>query len=486
MWVNPREKSEFMKPLKRLACQCAIVFVFCSCAVGPNYQRPDLTSLTPADWRWKVAEPKDTIPKGEWWNVFNDPVLSELETDAVANNQNLRAAVARVDQARAMARASLSQFFPELSLNPLLKRERTSGHLPTPIPVNVPSALVTTYSVPFDLSYEVDLWGRVRRSFEASQAQAQASVSDYQNVLLTLTADLAVNYFLIRSLDAEVVTLRRTVELRNESVRILNGRFVTGVIPEMDVSQAKTELANAKAELADITRQRTETLHAIALLCGKAPSSFDLAERSVTTSSPSLPAGLPSSLLERRPDISHAERLLAARNAQIGVARAAYFPVLHLTGQAGYLSADAKHLFSSDSSVWSIGPSISWSLFNAGRTTAQVKQAEASYQEALADYRQTVLAAFKEVEDSLAQIVLRNEQTTAQSEALASASRVTELARARYEAGTVNYLQVVDAERNRLQQERQKAQLEGQRFAASVRLIKALGGGWEEKAEEKF
>ncbi len=467
-----------MKLLKQVFCPCMIVVILCGCTVGPDYKRPEVTSLTPTDWRWKVAEPKDAIPKGEWWKVFNDSVLDQLETEALASNQNLRAAVARVDQARAVARISRSQFFPEISLDPLLKRERTSGHLPTPIPVNVPSALVTTYSVPLDLSYEVDLWGRVRRSFEASQAQAQATVADHQNILLTLTADLSVNYFLVRSLDAEIAAIQRTVELRNDSVRILTGRFAAGIIPEMEVAQAKTELANAKADLADITRQRVETLNAIALLCGKAPGSFDLPEESGVPPPPSVPPGLPSSLLERRPDIAHGERLLAAKNAQIGIARAAYYPALHLTGQAGNLSADAKHLFSEDSSVWSVGPSIRWSLFNMGRTSAQVEEAEASYQEALAVYRQTVLAAFKEVEDSLAQIVLRNEQWIAQSEALASASRVTELARARYTVGTVNYLEVVDAERNRLQQERQKNRLEGQRVVASIRLIKALGGGW--------
>ena len=468
-----------MKLLKQLASYFAIGIVLCSCAVGPNYERPDVSSLTPTDWRWKVAEPKEAIPKGEWWTIFNDPVLDELETEAVAGNQNLRAAVARVDEARAGARVSLSKFFPEVSLDPSYKRERTSGHLPTPIPINVPSALVDTYSVPFDLSYEVDLWGRVRRSFEASQAEAQASVADYQNVLLTLTADLAVNYFLARSLDTEIAALRQTVELRNESVRILNGRFVTGVIPELDVVQAKTELASTEAELADMVRQRAETLNAVALLCGRPASSFEIAERPATTSPPAVPVGLPSALLERRPDIARAERNLAAKNAQIGVARAAYFPSLHLTGQAGYLSADAKHLFSKDSSVWSVAPSVSWPLFRGGRTAAEVKQARAAYEEALSDYRQAVLTAFKEVEDSLAQIVHRDEQTAAQARALASAGRVTELARARYEVGVVNYLQVIDAERNMLEQKRQKAQLEGQRFAASVRLIKALGGGWE-------
>lgn len=455
------------------------ICILCSCAVGPDYKRPDVTDLTPADWRWKVAEPKDTVPKGEWWKIFSDPVLDELEASAMAGNQNLRIAVARVDEARAIARLSRSQFFPELSLDPSLRRERTSGNLPTPIPIKVPSAHLNTYSVPLDLSYEVDLWGRVRRSFEAAQAQAQASVSDYQSVLLTLTADVAVDYFLIRFLDSEIITLRQTADLRKESVRILNERFIAGAISEIDVVHSRTELANAKAELADMIRQRTETLNALALLCGKPASYFEIAEHRVTASPPTIPAGLPSSLLERRPDIARAERNLAAKNAQIGVARAAYFPVLSLTGQAGYLSAEAGKLFSWDSRIWSIGPGISLPLFNAGRTAAGVEQAEASYEEALAEYRQTVLTSFKEVEDSLTQIVLRDEQAAAQAEALAYARRVTELVRTRYKAGSVSYLELLDAKRNMLQHERREVQLLGQRFAASVRLIKALGGGWE-------
>ncbi|MEW6584100.1 MAG: efflux transporter outer membrane subunit [Nitrospirota bacterium] len=466
-------------------CLCAILLALCSCAVGPDYRRPDVTDLTPADWRWKVAEPKDDIPKGEWWRVFSDPVLDELEVNAMAGNQNLRAAVARVDEARAIARISRSQFFPELSLDPSFRRERTSGNLPTPIPVDVPSAHINTYSIPIDLSYEVDLWGRVRRSFESARAQAEASISDYQNVLLMLTADVAVNYYLIRSLDSEIASLRRTVESQSESVRLLNDRFLIGVIAEIDVVQAKAELAGNKAEMVDTIRRRTETLHALALLCGKPAGSFEISERPLSASPPIVPAGLPSSLLERRPDIARAERSLAARNAQIGVAKAAYFPAVHLTGQAGYLSAEAGDLISADSRVWSIGPGMALPLFNAGRIAAGVEQTEAAYQEALAEYRQTVITAFKEVEDSLAEVVLRKEQAAAQAEAFLSSSRVTELARARYGAGTVSRLELLDAERNMLRHERRVAQLDGRRFTASVRLIKALGGGWKQNVPSR-
>jgi multidrug efflux system outer membrane protein len=470
-------------PLKHLASSGVLSLLLASCAVGPNYKKPEVKDLTPTDWRWKTGEPRDEVPKGEWWVVFNDPVLNRLETEAVNHNQNLQAVVARVDQARAAARLTRSEFFPTLALDPAFSRQRTSGHLPTPIPIQVPSAYINTFSLPLDLSYEVDLWGRVRRSFEAARAQAQASVADYQNTLLTLTADVAVDYFLLRSQELETTTLRSTVALRNESVVLLQARVAAGAIPESDLARAKTELATVKEDLADALRRKAETVDALALLCGAPASSFEVAEQPGVPSPPAVPAGLPSLLLERRPDIAGAERRLAAKNAEIGVARAAYFPVLRLTGQAGYLSAEASDLFEWNNRVWSIGPSISLPLFNAGRTAADVKRAEGEYQEDLAVYRQTVLTAFKEVEDSLAQIRFRNDQAAAQTEALGSAKRVAELARVRYQAGATSYLEVVDAERTVLQQQQQEAQLQSERFAATVRLIKALGGGWANELE---
>jgi multidrug efflux system outer membrane protein len=468
-----------MKLLQQLTILCVILLVSVSCAVGPDYKRPDVKDITPPDWRWKTAEPKDTVPKGQWWGVFHDQVLNHLEKDAVAHNESLRSAVAGVDEARAAARLSRSEFFPEVSLDPSVRRELTSGHLPTPIPVTVPAAHITTYSIPFDLSYEVDIWGRVRRSFEAAQAQAQASVSDYQNVLLTLTADVAADYFLLRSLDSEIAIVQETIRLHNERLDILNDRLSNGAIPEADVDQVKTELSSSKADLADVIRRRSETLHALALLCGKPAGPFEVAKRPVTTPVPAVPPGLPSSLLERRPDIARAERELAAANAKIGEAEAAYFPALSLNGQAGYLSNEAGNLFSVDSRVWSVTPALGLPLFNAGRTSSGIEQAKASYQKALAGYRQTVLTAFKDVEDSLVQIKLRNEQAASQAEALASAGRVAELARARYDAGAASYLDVADAEQNMLPYQRLQVQLENQRLAAAVRLIKALGGGWE-------
>jgi multidrug efflux system outer membrane protein len=324
----------------------------------------------------------------------------------------------------------------------------------------------------------VDLWGRVRRGYESARASAQASVADYQNVLLTLTADVAVDYFLLRALDAEVVALRSTIATRDESARLLRARFASGAIAELDVAQAETELASAQSDLADISRQRAETLHALALLCGQSATSFALQERPLTEAVPVVPADLPANVLERRPDIASAERTLASRNAQIGVARAAYFPAVSLTAQGGYLSASADKLFSADSRVWSIGPSVSLPVFTGGRTAAQVRQARAAFEEAAANYRQVVLTAIKEVEDSLAQIWHRQEQAAAVDRAVESARRQFDLAKARYIAGAIAYLPVADAERTLRQQQLLQAQLRGKRYAASVRLIKALGGGW--------
>jgi multidrug efflux system outer membrane protein len=458
---------------------CPVLLLAASCAVGPDYKAPVAAQLAPAEWRWKVAEPRDSLPKGPWWNVFHDPILSDLESNALAGNQDLRAAVARVDQARAAARLTRGQFFPELSLDPAFDRQRVSGNEPLPFPVKLRPVWLDTYAVPLDLSYEVDLWGRVRRSFESARAQAGASAADCQNVLLTLTADVAVNYFLIRSLDAETAALDRIVRSRAGAARALGGRFAAGAIPEVDAARAKTDFAAAQSESADLARQRAETLDALALLCGRPASSFAIPPGTADDAPPLVPAGIPSDVLERRPDVAAAERALAARNAEIGAARAAYFPIVRLTGQGGWLSGRADNLFNMDSLTFSLGPSVSLPIFTGGRTAAEVRRAEASYREALAKYQQSALTAFKEVEDSLAQITFWNEQAAAQTEALKSARRVVELTQARADAGVLTDLEVWDAQRAEAEQERQTADLSARRFAATVRLIKALGGGWD-------
>jgi multidrug efflux system outer membrane protein len=467
-----------MKRAQPCLLAAATAILLNSCAVGPNYHPPASADLTPAQWSWTPAVPRDAAPKGPWWQIFQDATLHDLETNALAGSQTLRAAVARVDAARAASRLSRSEFFPQLTLAPAYEYQQTSGNLPTPIPFHIPQAQYQSFSLPLDLSYEVDVWGRVRRGFESARADAQASAADCENVRLTLTSDVAVDYFQLRALDGEVAALRSTVATREKSAHLLRAQFQAGAIGELDAVQAETELAAAQADLADTVRQRAETLHALALLCGKSATSFSLPENPLAAPPPTVPAGVPSTVLERRPDIAAAERTLASRNAQIGVARAGYFPVLSLTGQGGYLSASADQLFAADSRVWSIGPSLSLPLFTGGRTRSQVQQARAAYNEAIANYRQSILTAIKEVEDSLVQIQRREDQAAAVDRAVASARHQVELAGARYAAGSTPYLPVADAERTLRQEELQQAQIRGQRFAAAVRLIKAMGGGW--------
>jgi multidrug efflux system outer membrane protein len=250
-----------------------------ACTVGPDYRKPDVHELVPSAWKWKVANANDSAPRGEWWKLFGDSTLDALEASALAGSPTLRAAVARVDEARAVAGLARAAFFPQITLDASAKRERTSGNPPTPIPFPVPAANINTFSLPVDFSYEIDLWGRVKRSFESARAQAEASVSDHESVMLTLTSDVAINYFIVRTLDAEIATLRRTVESRGASLRILDERFAAGVLQGVDLEQARAQLATAQSDLADARRQRAETVDALAVLCGKPASTFDIAER---------------------------------------------------------------------------------------------------------------------------------------------------------------------------------------------------------------
>jgi outer membrane protein, multidrug efflux system len=451
--------------------------------IGPDYKRPQAD--VPAAYKaaqmgaWKEGQPADHLPKGNWWEIFGDPVLNALQTKARESNQDLKAAFAVVNQSRAAARIARAEFFPTLDANPSFRRERFS-------PNQEPSfgaITANTYRMPLDLSYEIDLWGRVRRGFESARAEAAASVAAFQNVMLTLQADLAQNYFSLRALDAEIAVLERTVSLRNEQVGIVNSRFEAGLGTELDVARARTELATSEAELAATKRRRIELENAIAILIGETPSSFTLAkyenpEGGWQPVPPAIPSDLPSNLLERRPDIAEAERQLAADNARIGVAKAAFFPALRLTGSGGYMSADVDSLFNWESRFWSIGPSISLPIFAGGRNVANLRRSRSRFEESVARYRQRVLVAFGEVENALAGIQLLTDQAAAQERAVASARLARDLAMESFSAGLSNFLDVIDADRAALQTHRAAAQLVGQRYIATVQLIKALGGGW--------
>ena len=454
---------------------------------GPNYHRP--STAVPAGYKstndvgaWKEGSPLDNVPKGTWWEIFGDQKLNDLESEAAAANQELKAAMARVEQARATARVARSELFPSLNADPSFTRQRYS-------PNQVPSfggMTANTWSVPLDLSYEIDLWGRVRRGFESARADAQASLAAFHSILLTLQADIARNYFTLRALDAELTTVTATVELRHEQVRLVRSRFEGGIGNELDVARAETELATTEADAASLGQQRAELENALAILVGANPSTFKVAALANADSTwlphpPAIPAGLPADLLERRPDVAEAERQLAAANARIGVSKAAFFPAVRLTGSGGYLSGDVETLFNWESRVWSIGPSISLPLFAGGRNRANLEHSRAAYEESVAAYRQRILVAFGDVENSLSGIQQLALQAEAQARAVANARRAADLATERYRSGIVSYLEVVDANRERLQAERAQAQLTGQRLSMSVQLIKALGGGWTEQ-----
>jgi multidrug efflux system outer membrane protein len=385
-----------------------------------------------------------------------------------------------VDQARATARVARGEFFPSLSLDPSYQRQRYSANQ---VP-NFGAITADTFHAPLDLSYEVDLWGRVRRGFEGARAESQASLAAFYNVLLTLQADVAQNYFRLRALDAEVATVYATLDLRREQVRLVKSRFEGGIGSELDFARAETELASTEAEFASLQRSRAELENALAILTGTIPSSFKLKALTVTNwnpPTPEIPAGLPADLLERRPDVAQAERQLASANAKIGMAKAAFFPVITLTGSGGFVSGDINNLFNWDSHTWSIGPSLSLPIFAGGRNRANLKRSKAAFEEAVANYRQQVLVAFGEVENSLSSTRYLMTQAAAQQRAVESSRRAADRAKDRYVSGVVGYLEVVDADREALLSERANAQLAGLRLITAVQLIKALGGGWDIK-----
>jgi len=448
--------------------------------IGPDYKRP--TNAAPAEFRdapaWKEATPADAQPKGRWWEVFNDAALNALVERATTNNQSLRAALARFDQARAAARVNRSDFLPALDFNPEAERERFSSNQDPDFNINS----ATSLRAPIDLSYEIDLWGRVRRSFQSARAEAQASAADFHNALLSVQADVALNYFNLRAIDRQRVVVRESIRLRREARDVLQARVDAGTTPELDRARADTEVATAEADMARLERQRSSFEVALSILTGTAAPTFEVTEiEEKLPAVPPVPPALPSGLLERRPDIASAERQLAAANARIGVAKAGFFPVLRLTGSAGYASAELDSLFNWDSRIWSIGPSLSLPIFAGGRNKANLARARSAFDEATAKYRQQVLVAFGEVQENLTALKLLAVEASAVQRTRESATRTYEYARARYEGGIVSYLEVIESMRTLLTAELDAAKVRGEQQAATVRLIKALGGGWHER-----
>ncbi|WP_432823601.1 efflux transporter outer membrane subunit [Trichloromonas sp.] len=455
-----------------------VLLLFAGCTLGPNYAKPDLD--VPLVYKegapWKEATPQDQVSRGAWWEIYGDPVLNRLEEQTAAANQTLAAAFARLTQAQAVARIDRADRLPRLDLNASMGRSRTAGDFSA----TGEGATGNSFSVPLDLSYEIDLWGRVRRTVEASNADAQVSEADYLSLLLSLQAEVAGNYFALRSLDQEIELLQRTVRLRRENLDLVTSLFNQGQIGQLDLARAQTELATTEAEAIGLGKRRAELEHALAVLSGRPASEFALPAAGLAVRVPAVAPGLPSRLLERRPDISAAERQMIASNARIGVAKTAFFPAIRLTGSAGFSSTETSSLFAWDSRSWALGPAVSLPVFEAGRNSANLERAKAAYEETVAEYRQQVLVAFAEVENALSGLRILSEQEVVQQRAVDASRQAAALSDKRYRAGLVSYLEVVDSQRTALQIERSAVQIFGQRLQSSVLLIKALGGGWQE------
>lgn len=445
------------------------------CTVGPDFTPP--ANEAPEAWKAASAGVADGIP-AEWWTLFNDPVLNDLVSRALNDNQDLRIALARVEQARAIARQTEADFYPTINGGAGYSRQRFSGNRPVAPGATNPPYTASTFSVPFDLSYEIDVWGRVRRSYEAAASAADAVELDRVAAQLTVSGDVARAYFTLRSLDTEAQVLREAVDLRRWGYDIINGRFRSGVGNEVDVSRTQTELATAEADLRGVLRARAAVENALAVLCGAAPQTFTVAANPSQPEPTPVPAGLPSDLLKRRPDIAASIARMQAANARIGVATAAFYPTFRLTAAAGVLSDDFGSLFDASSRAWLLAPSVSVPIFEGGRNTARLRETEAFYREREASYKQTLLVAFREVEDSLSALSQLQSEIEFQSEAQRSADRTFELATGRYRQGLVSYLDVVDAARSQLDARRAQVRLKGVQAESTVLLIKALGGGW--------
>jgi multidrug efflux system outer membrane protein len=461
-------------------------FLFATSAlaqIGPNYERPN--TVTPPTYKfainWRETRPLDDLPKGTWWRVYGDTKLNDLMARATAHNQTLKATIARFDQARAGTGIARAAFFPSADINSAFTTQRTSPNMPSAFPLHGLHYVGPSYNVPLDFTWELDLWGKIRRQVESARADAAAAANVMQNVLLGMHADVATNYFRIRALDGEMAAVRAAVGGRRQAYDIARARVQAGAGSELEQAQAETEVATAEAEISALQNQRDQLENGLALLTGTNPTAFKFGgNANLLPAPPAIPVGVPTDLLERRPDVAATERRLASATAQIGAIKGNFFPSVKLIGHGGYLSGDAAKLFEVSSLNWNLGPSISVPLFAGGRNRAAAERSRAAHDEALANYRQAVLASFGDVENALAALRNLSTQTEALHRARASAQLAAKIAHARYEAGTSPYLNVIEANRSLLTTERACATLAGQRLIASVSLIKALGGGWDQ------
>jgi NodT family efflux transporter outer membrane factor (OMF) lipoprotein len=480
--------------VKRAALSFALVLLglAAGCTVGPRYSRPAAPTPAPDAWKtqppWQQAAPKDAIPKGSWWRAFHDPELDAYEEQLLQANQSLVAARDRLDQARSLARVATADMFPQLSADPSAVRERGSANRPlngeAPTIINgvvqpVPPYTESVYTVPFSVSYEVDLFGRVRHNVEAANASLQSTAADLVNVQLVLTAELAADYFTLRELDAEFQVVQESVGYQRKGLDLVNRRHEGGITSGLEVAQESALLDSTLSQLALVQQSRAQYEHAIAVLLGQSASSVSVPVAPLQATPPPVPLGVPSDMLERRPDVSTAERMMAYENAQVGIARTAFYPHITLSGSGGWQSTTLAPLFNAPSLFWSLGADALEPIFEGGRNRANLAAARAAYDQSVANYRQAVLTAFQQVEDGISNLSTLAQALSTQAAAVEDARRELAIANNRYIGGVTSYLDVITAQTTLLTSERLQTQLLGQQMVSSVYLVKALGGGWD-------
>ena len=462
----------------------ALLGLATGCTVGPRYSRPAPAAPPPDAWKtqppWQEAAPKDSIPKGAWWKVFNDPALDGYEQQLLQANQSLVAARDRLSQARSLARVATAEMFPQLSADPGALREYSGANRPLNGQAPPGSAYTqNVFAVPFSLSYEVDLFGRVRHNVEGANASLQSTAADLQNVQLVLTAELAADYFTLRELDAEFQVVQESVGYQQKGLDLVKNRHDGGIASGLEVAQQAALLDSTVSQLALVQQSRAQFEHAIAVLEGQSASSLSLPVAPLRATPPPMPLGVPSDVLERRPDISTAERLMAYQNAQVGIARSAFYPHITLGGSGGWQSRDLGTLLNAPSLFWSLGADALQPIVEGGRNRANLAAARAAYDQSVANYRQSVLTAFQEVEDGISNLSTLSQALATQGAAVEDARLELTIANNRYIGGVTSYLDVINAQTTLLTSERLQTQLLGQQMVSAVYLVKALGGGWD-------
>jgi NodT family efflux transporter outer membrane factor (OMF) lipoprotein len=483
-WIS-REASHSLSPAHSLFLLAFAGFMLLSsaCMIGPKYRRPTApaaaTYKEPPPYGWKEAQPNDGAIRGKWWEIYNEPQLNALEELVGISNQNVLAAEARFRQAKTLVRIARAGLFPTVTTTPSIVASQSPANFANTGQVSTTTRVRELYALPFSFTYQADVWGNVRRSIAANSATAQASAADLETARLLYQAELAQDYFELHGLDAESQLLETAVKSYEEFLTLTKNRYDSGVASMGDVAQAETQLETTRAQLVDLAVQRAQFEHAMAILTGQPPSAVSVASAPLKSPPPPVPIGLPSALLERRPDIASSERQVAAANEQIGIAQVAFYPSLTLSASGGFESSAFLNWFSWPSRFWSVGPQLAQTLFEGGRRRALVDQSEAAYDVTVANYRQTVLTAFQQVEDNLSALRILAQEADVQDRAVRAAEESLTIATAQYKFGVVSYLQVITSQAIALQDERAAVTILTRRMSASVLLIQALGGGWD-------